>query len=81
MIKHVGVKVKDARNLYVNSLLKDDHIVVDIVNSWYVDEAEMNVELSDDDVHTNDESVDDEVRMIENDVIDVNAVVSQDVGE
>ena len=78
--EHVDVKVKDedGLNLDVETVLKDGYVfIVDAVNFWYVDEVEVNVELSDD-VHSADDKVDDKVGIAEDDLIDVNAVVSQD---
>ena len=64
VIEHVGVKAKDEdeMNLDVGNLLKDVFVfVVHAVNLWHVDEVEMNVELSDDDLHSHDDKVDDKV--------------------
>ena len=41
--------------------------------------SQVNAKLSEDDVHLNDDKVDYKVDMVEDDLIDVSAVVSQDV--
>ena len=66
------------RNLNIVSLLEDGHDVVDAVNLWCVGECEVNVELSEDNVHLNDGKVVGKVSVVNDDVID-DAVVSQDV--
>ena len=70
---------EETRNLNVVNLFEDDHGVVYAVNLWCVCESEVNAELSEDHVHLNDDKLFDKVRIVDDDVIHVKEVVSQDV--